>query len=258
MDITVQQEILPVTVTPEGITVDESFLTVTKTHAFLSKHLRRYYLSVSPVYPKVIYKTYWIEEKVSGPLTNQHMKVKATYIYPDIVGIEYAKTKTIHSVNSPRLLETLQGTGMLVLQRECTTLLEESTPYVIQLAQGTKAVIPANWEYTIVNTGKEPLVTAELYHASQPLHQCACARKGSGVYVIERNGVPEIVKNSQYKNVNKYATVSSEQYVTSLNLDPTQSLSQQLPSFLASHWFTCPSCEWVIPLGQSQTGAYTF
>ncbi len=249
---------LPITITSDGISVDESFLTITKSRSFLSRHLRRYYLSVSTVYPKIIYKTFWIEERVPGLLAKSGMKLKATYLYSDIVGIEFAKTKTICSVGTSRLLEVVQGNGLIILQHATKSLLDEAIPYVIHIEAGKKAVIPANWDYAIVNTGKEPLVTLELYNGDQQLHKCNCEKKGSGIYVIERNGIPEIVKNSQYKNVGKYATVNSEEYVTALELDPTIPLAEQLPAFTQSRWFACDLYDWHQPLDRSSITSISF
>lgn len=220
---------LPITLTPDGINVDEQFLLVTKTNSFLTRNLRKYYLSTSSVYQKVVYRTHWIEERFPGPLTEHNFKLKVTTLYPDVVGIEFAKTKTIYSKDHPRLLEVLDGKGLLLLQQDTLSLLDEATTYVIELSPGTKTIVPPNWHYTLINTGKETLATIELYKGDQQLHSCNCDNKGTGVYVIERNGVPEIVKNSQYKNLVKYATVDPETYATHFQMVPTQSLISQLP-----------------------------
>ncbi|MCC7304148.1 hypothetical protein IT418_01915, partial [bacterium] len=81
---------LPISVTPDGVIVDDQFLLITKTNSFLTRHLRKYYLSTSSVYQKVVYRTFWIEEKFDGPLSKQEMKLKVTTLFPDIVGIEFA------------------------------------------------------------------------------------------------------------------------------------------------------------------------
>lgn len=222
-------EKLPITLTPDGITVDEQMLLVTKTNSFLTKHLRKYYLSTSSVYQKVVYRTHWIEERFPGPLTAHDLKLKVTTLYADIVGIEFAKTKTIYSKDHPRFLEVIEGKGLLLLQQDTQSLLDEATTYVVELTPQTKTVIPPNWHYTLINTGKETLATIELYKGDQQLHNCNCDNKGTGVYVIERNGVPEIVKNSQYKNLVKYATVDPETYATHFQMVPTRSLISQLP-----------------------------
>lgn len=218
---------LPIQIIQDTITVDDSFLVITKEKSFLSRHLKKYYLSISSVYPKVIYKTYWVEEKLPGPLAEANMKIKATVIFPDVIGIEYAKSKTIYSKNHPRFIEVISGKGLVIVQKDTASLLDEATAYVIPLEAGKKSIIPPNWHYTIVNTGNTTLATVELYQHLQPLHQVSAHKKGSGVYVIERNGFPEIVKNSQYKNLAKYVTVDAESYVTACDICTTQHLLTQ-------------------------------
>jgi len=248
---------LPITITAEGIQVDEQFLVITKSTSFLTRNLKKYYLSISSVYQKIVYKTFWIEEKFPGRLAQQGMKLKATMLFPDIVGIEFAKTKTIYSKDHPRILEVLQGKGMLLLQHDPQSLLEEAVTYVITLEPGRKTIVPPNWHYTLVNTGKESLVTVELYRDSQELHSCHCEQKGTGVYVIERNGLPEIVKNSQYKNLVKYATVDPESYATNFEMLPTQSLMDQL-HLVVGHCADCTHEHWQRYLDSANSGYYPF
>lgn len=248
---------LPITITQDGISVDEQFLVVTKTNSFLTHHLKKYYLSTSSVYQKVIYRTYWVEEKFEGPLTQQGMKLKITSLYPDIVGIEFAKTKTVYSKDHPRFLEVLQGKGLLLLQQDTPSLLDEATTYVIELRPDQKTVIPPNWHYTLVNTGKETLATIEMYQTTQELNSCHCDHKGSGVYVIERNGIPEIVKNSQYKNLMKYATVDPENYATRFKVEPTKNLISQLKVVTGTCTDDSIDC-WKGVLDQANSGYYPF
>lgn len=250
-------ESLPITIIADDLQVDDQFLAITKTTSFLTRHLRKYYLSISSVYQKIVYKTFWIEEKFSGPLTKQKMKLKATLLFPDVVGIEFAKTKTIYSKDHPRLLEVLQGKGMLLLQHDPGSFLEEGVTYVISLEPGLKTVVPPDWHYTLVNTGKETLATIEMYRDGQELHSCHCDQKGAGVYVIERNGLPEIVKNSQYKNLVKYATVNPESYATNFEMVPTQSLVTQVQLVSAN----CPECaneRWKQYLDTANIGYFSF
>jgi len=256
MDYTVPA-ILPITISADDIQVDDKFLAITKTNSFLTRNLKKYYLSVSSVYQKIVYKTYWLEEKFSGPLTKQKMKLKVTLLFPDVVGIEFAKTKTIYSKDHPRLLEVLQGKGMLILQQDTLSLLDEATTYVINLEPGRKTIVPPNWHYTLVNTSKETLATVELYRAAQELNSCHCEQKGTGVYVIERNGLPEIVKNSQYKNLVKYATVDPESYATNFELVPTQSLVTQL-HLIADNCADCDTKQWKVYLDAANSGYFPF
>ncbi|WKZ24103.1 MAG: glucose-6-phosphate isomerase family protein [Candidatus Dojkabacteria bacterium] len=248
---------LPIQFAEDHIHVDESFLAITKSNTFLTKHLRKYYLSTSSVYQKIVYKSYFIEEKFPGPLTRKNLKLKVTTLFPDVVGIEFAKTKTVYSKEHPRLMEILKGAGLLLLQKDTASLLDDAVTYVFDISEGNKVVIPPNWHYTLVNTGKETLATVELYEGSQSLHHCHCDQKGTGVYIIERNGVPEIVKNSQYKNLVKYATVDPENYATRFKIVPTQSLAGQVDTVF-DYCTTCSLDSWEQYLNDANKGFFPF
>jgi oxalate decarboxylase/phosphoglucose isomerase-like protein (cupin superfamily) len=248
---------LPITILANDIAVDDSFLTITREKAFLTRHLKNYYLTTSSVYPKIVYKSFWIEEKMAGPLTKAALKIKVTTLYSDVIGIEFAKTKTIYSKCHARFLETLQGKGLLIMQEDTKTQLDEATAYVVELSVGQKAVIPPNWHYTLVNTGKETLATVELYKSEQELNQCSGSHKGTGIYVIERNGIPEIVKNSQYKNLSKYATVSAEQYALTNQLSTTESLYTQA-ALLAQLMPELATRNWPVHLNEHRIGSFPF
>ena len=248
---------LPITITQDGIQIDENFLVITKANAFLTRQLRKYYLSTASVYPKVVYRTFWLEEKFPGTLEQLGMKVKVTTLFADVIGIEFAKTKTIYSKCHARLLEVIQGKGMLLLQQDTMSALDEASTYVIDLVPGGKTVIPPNWHYTLVNTSKETLATVEMYKSEQELNSCSGDKKGSGVYVIERNGIPEIVKNSQYKNLVKYVTVDSESYATNFNVDNSKTLSEQVAA-IAECCYNDIDPNWQLLLDTANSGNYPF
>jgi len=218
---------LPITVTEDGLSFDATFLTVLQETSFKTRMLRRFYLNSVTVYPKVVYKTYWLDDAYNT-FARLGIKVKATIIFSDIVGIEFAKTKTITSVDKVRIIECISGIGVAIVQPKPMSLAEEMIPQIVDLISGTKVIVPPGWSYTLVNTGKESLATIEILHKDQEIHQMYVEKRGAPLYLIERNGTVEIVKNSQYKNVQKYVKLNSDEYSKSLDIKDTPTIVHQI------------------------------
>lgn len=203
-------ETLPIMIQDSEVVYDSNLLFIEKVSEFKTRALRKYYLNAVTVFPKVVYKTYWLDDH-EGTLSKLGLRLKSTVIYPDIIGIEYAKTKTLRSQDYARAIECINGKGLIILQQPIRSLFEELIPKVINLTAGTKVVVPPHWSYTLVNTGNDPFVTLELLRKEQELNVSYSDQRGAPLYLIERNGSVEIVKNSQYKNVEKYVTLDSDE-----------------------------------------------
>jgi len=214
---------LPLGISEEGFVPLDASIVVDKTSTFYSRHLRRFYLNAVSVYPKTVYKTQWLSVR-NQQLDFHNLRIKTTFILPDVVGIEFSKTKTVNCCNIPRVLEIVSGIGVIIFQKQFSSITEPLTPYLSKVKAGDKVVIPPNWQYTTVNTGSTPLGVIEYIHRDQILHQCPTEYKGVSLYLIERNGTVEIVKNSQYKNVAKYATVKPEIYAQNFDFTPEESV----------------------------------
>jgi len=220
---------LPISITEDGLSFDTSLFTVQKETSFKTKMLRRFYLNSVTVYPKTIYKTYWLDD-VYNTFAKLSIKIKATIIFPDIVGIEFAKTKTVVSVDKVRIIECIAGTGVAIIQPKPVSLIEEMVPQVVDMTPGTKVIVPPGWSYTLVNVGKESLATIEILHKEQTIHQMYVEKRGAPLYFIERNGTVEIVKNSRYKNVQKYVKLNADEYSKSLEIKDTPTIVHQICS----------------------------
>lgn len=246
---------LPISIAEDTIEVDEDYLKITEVNSFLTKQLGDFYLSISSVYPKIVYKTFWLEETFKGPLTKAGLKLKVTTVYPDVVGIEYAKTKTIKSENYPRLLEILSGNGYLILEND--DLETEVKSFIIPLETMDKTVIPPNWHYALVNTSEEQFVTVEYYHEAQELNNCQGDKRGSGLYIVERNGSAEVVKNSRYKKLRKYATVYPEHYAKSIKIAPKGTFIEDLDHTVA-HILDIDHSHWHIHITRDEPEVFSF
>lgn len=228
---------LPIVTREDGLEFDRSVFVVSHEQSFKTKMLRRYYLNALTVFPKIIYKTYWVDDFYNN-FQQGGLKLKSTVVFPDIVGIEFAKTKTVVSVDSPRLVECIAGMGVAILQPPEPALTEEMVPFIVDMYPGVKVAVPPQWGYTLVNIGREPLATIELLHKDQPLHITYKDRKGAPLYLIERNGSVEIVKNSQYKNVQKYVKLDPNEFPKRISVMDGPTVAHQVCEHgLCFTWF---------------------
>jgi oxalate decarboxylase/phosphoglucose isomerase-like protein (cupin superfamily) len=247
-------ETLPITTHEDGLEFDRSVFVISHEHSFKTRMLRNYYLNALTVFPKIIYKTYWVDDFYSN-FQQGGLKMKVSVVFPDIVGIEFSKTKTVVSVDAPRLIECISGMGVAILQPPEPPLTEEMVPFIIDIFPGIKVAVPPHWGYTLVNIGREPLTTIELIHKDQPLHITYKERRGAPLYMIERNGSVEIVKNSQYKNVQKYVKLDSNDCVKKISIMDGPTVAHQVCEHgLCITWFEDKNIEWQDIMYSSVTG----
>lgn len=157
-------------------------------------------------------------------------KTNVTVWETGTVGGEYIKTYGHYHVG--KLDETyniIEGEGIVLLQKrkgevEGNTVDDEiEVFYAISVKAGDKIFIPSGMGHLVVNTGKTWLVTAddspvnfaEVDPISLPGHadyEAVKKMKGFAYYVIEENGKPTLVKNTNYKSVPEAVWLSPEEY----------------------------------------------
>jgi len=140
---------------------------------------------------------------------------------PGTISGEYIKTYGHYHVGD--LSETywfIYGKGIALLQKLATDkkgemIADEVEEFkAIQVEQGQKLFIPANFGHLVVNIGKTYFATAddspvdfeERNPASLPGHadyKLVKQMQGFAYYVIEHNGKPALKKNIRYKNIKK-------------------------------------------------------
>ena len=128
------------------------------------------------------------------------------------VGGEYIKTYGHYHVGDLEETYTvLQGEGIIILQG---TIVDDSvdTFKAIRVKAGDKVHIPKNTGHLAVNIGKTWLVTSDdspvNFEDRDPVSLPGHAdyepfrkMRGAAYYVVEKNGEPTLIKNSNYKNI---------------------------------------------------------
>lgn len=235
---------LPVFFDGENITVDEKFLVIYSQYHKYVKELSEYYLNPVTVFPKLIYKTYWVREQDNRYLFSKiNVRVKIFVIFPHVIGVEFAKSKTIHSVEYPRIIESVTTPLAVILHPvdiELSELRGEETKitYYTELAPLEKIVVPPGWAYTIINPTKNVGVVVEVHRKDQPAHVFVEGKRGAPFYLIQRNNSQELVRNPNYRNVLRYAKVDKEKLNRGLAIAPkTPIVKQFLRKYEKFTWF---------------------
>lgn len=135
------------------------------------------------------------------------------------VGDEYIKTYGHYHVgNLDETYLILQGEGIALLQK---MVVENGAPQpdkieefkAIPVKAGDSVYMPSGYGHLVANTGKEWFVTSDDSpveeagdSASMPGHadyESVKQMHGFAYYVVEKNGVPTLVRNTLYREVRK-------------------------------------------------------
>ncbi len=131
------------------------------------------------------------------------------------VGGEYIKTYGHYHVDElPETYWVLEGEGIALLQKRRDDTDDELEEFrVVPLKAGDRLDIPVGYGHMVANTGTGFLVTKDDSpvagvgdSASMPLHADYEPFKrmhGFAYYVVERNGVPVLVRNPRYKEIHQ-------------------------------------------------------
>ena len=133
------------------------------------------------------------------------------------VGDEYIKTYGhYHIGNLDETYRILQGEGIALLQK---MVVENDIPNPERIAEfkairvkaGDSVYMPSGYGHLVVNTGREWLVTTDNSpvaeagdSASMPGHadyELVKRMRGFAYYVVEREGIPTLIPNRLYKEV---------------------------------------------------------
>jgi glucose-6-phosphate isomerase len=135
----------------------------------------------------LIYVVYEIDQESPGELN-----VGCTIIYPGKIGEEYYFTKGHYHKrdNASEVYIGVDGEGLILMQdKSCRSFIEEIKP-------GTIIYIPPGVAHRAVNTGKTELVFLAIYPSDAGHDYEMIMKTGFAKIVVERNGKPLIIDNS--------------------------------------------------------------
>lgn len=180
-----------------------------------------YYVPLQEIVPTLLNKSLRYPEEVY----TQHRSVKRKthaqgwptnfdydiyYLPSGLLGIEYSKTHVFKADSKvapvASFVQVLTGSLTVLLQKNQP----KDDPYqfaenvehsqLVNLEEGDKLAIPADYYYTFINTGELPAVFSRIVKNDHKVEAQEMAKKnGLAYYLISKNARQEIVTNPRYK-----------------------------------------------------------
>jgi len=129
-------------------------------------------------------------------------KPNITVLVPGRIGQEFTKTYGhYHRDDRSETYRVLLGEGKMLIQNR-----DASDVRLLEMKAGGTVVVPQGYAHTMINTGNEPLVTADdaptdaetSVNDYEPIRE----KKGFGYYIVEdKGGGVEAVPNSNYSGL---------------------------------------------------------
>lgn len=187
-------------------------LTVANTSVICIDDIRPQLLNEDLNCPQVFYKKYKDIDKDSV-FKDKNLRINIYLIFPNLAGIEYAKTFATRCKRYPRIFEIVYGGGIVLLQKYESA--SENRIIKIVVKKGQKIIIPQGYTCTIVNSRQNSnLIVLEMLSRKAKSRIVLDERKGMSYYIIRKNAKQETVRNPEYKIVHEPEKINSESVLT--------------------------------------------
>jgi oxalate decarboxylase/phosphoglucose isomerase-like protein (cupin superfamily) len=161
--------------------------------------------------PDVFFRKYYKFDR-DGIYQKKKISLNIIIVQSNLAGIEFVKTKGIRTPKYAKIIEVLNGSGLLIMQNFETNF--EGDIITVALRKDSKVVIPPDYAYSIVNTRSSLLIASEIcFDGAEEIDELD-DMNGMSYYVIRKNAKQEIVKNPEYKLVSAPRKVKWESVLT--------------------------------------------
>lgn len=159
--------------------------------------------------PEIFYKKYKDIDR-DEVFKSKRLKINMYLIYPNLAGIEYAKTFATRCKSYPRILEITYGGGIILLQKYTSPI--DNRIFKFTVKKGQKIIVPQGYTCVIVNSRQNStLIVVEMHYREAKPRIVLDDRKGMSYYIIRKNAKQETVRNPEYKIVNEPEKFNPEQ-----------------------------------------------
>ncbi len=163
---------------------------------------------------------------VNDVFKKKNIKVDLTVLPSDVAGIEYIKTKATKCPQYNKIIEIVNGGGIIIIQKFLSVSDQEIL--ISSVKSTNKIIIPAGYTYTLINDKSTVLIALEFMNNKARNNITLDEMKGMAYYVIKKNAKKEIVKNPSYRIIDKYKKIDWKKYYKKYNITPKTPLSRQL------------------------------
>lgn len=176
--------------------------------------------------PDIFYTVYkWID--FNSIFQSKQIRINIYALKANLAGIEYVKTKVTRCKNYPRIVELLYGTSTILIQKYKSP--KDNRTVKILAKKGQKIIIPADYDFVAINTRQNSTLIFAEYSFSKAISRIVLDdNSGMSYYIIRKNAKQEIVRNPNYKIVNKPEKVNMEKIITTYGITPKTPVVKQL------------------------------
>lgn len=187
-------------------------LTISSTSVVSIDDIRPQLLNEDLTCPEIFYKKYKDIDK-DNAFKNNKLRVNIYTVFPNLAGIEYAKTLATRSKSYPRLFEAVYGGGLALIQRYKSPI--DNITYKLPLKKGEKFIVPAGYSCAVVNTRQNAnLILVEVLNRDAKTRVVLDDRCGMTYYVIRKNAKQEVVRNPEYKIAQEPQKIDMEKLIS--------------------------------------------
>lgn len=177
---------------PQGLSVSE-------TSIICIDDIRSQLLNEDLNCPQIFYKKYKDLDK-DDVFKSKDIRINMYLIYPNLAGIEFAKTFATRCKRYPRILEVAYGGGIILLQKYDSPLNNRVIKIIIK--RGQKIIVPQGYTCTIINSRQNSnLIVLEMHSRKAKPRIVLDDKRGMSYYIIRKNAKQETVRNPEYKIV---------------------------------------------------------
>lgn len=163
----------------------------------------------------VVFYTIFSKIDRKSLLKRKNLQLDIFTIPQNLAGIEYVKTKGMHTGNYAVLLDVVYGYLTVILQsshlNEKSEKEAETKTVVMKLKKGEKFVIPPRTDFTFVNTRQSNSIVSIIHSTKGKITDVFDSTRGAALYMIRKNARQEVVQNPYYRNVTRKKSCRPEQ-----------------------------------------------
>lgn len=185
--------------------------------------------------PQIFYKKYKGIDK-DDVFRNKDIKINMYLIFPNLAGIEYAKTFATRCKRYPRIFEITYGGGVVLLQKYESPI--NNRVIKILIKKGDKLIIPSGYTCTIINSRQNSnLIVLEIHSKEAKPRVVLDDRKGMSYYIIRKNAKQETVRNPEYKIVQEPEKITTQTVLSKYGVkDKTPIVKQIMRNYEKFRW----------------------
>ncbi len=155
------------------------------------------------------------------------LQVNFYTVQPNLAGIEYVKTIAAECDKYPKIIESVYGGGIVLMQKYKNP--DDNRILKKILRKGDKVIIPGGFTYVIINTRQNSnLIAVEISAKDSCTRNVLDDNNGMAYYVIRKNAKQEIVRNPEYKIVNNIEKTDWEKILQERCITPRTPIIRQI------------------------------